>query len=42
MVDKGSGLKKFNTLVWLIAGILTIFLTIYTFFIMADLQTAIP
>ena len=41
MVDKGPNLKKINTIVWIIAGVLTIFLTIYTFFIFSDLSDAI-
>ncbi len=48
MVDKStkkgsdSGLKKVNTIIWLVAGLLTILLTIYTFFIIADLRNLIP
>ncbi|KKM96858.1 hypothetical protein LCGC14_1173990 [marine sediment metagenome] len=41
-IEKGSDLKKVNTIVWLIAGVLTILLTLYTFFIIADLRNLIP
>jgi hypothetical protein len=42
MVHKDSGLKKVNTVIWIIFGALSIILTLYTFFILADLQGSIP
>jgi hypothetical protein len=42
MVKKGSGLKKANTIIWIIFGVLSIILTIYTFTILMDLQGSIP
>jgi len=42
-IEKGSdSLSKTNKIVWIIAGVLTIFLTIYTFFVIYDMRNLVP